>query len=299
MNIEQKIAEIENRFEESELVFGHGTDNAWDESAWIVLKALRIDLGADVVENNIPWQKPLSRSELDAIENLVEIRITNRKPFAYLVNETWFAGNRFFIDERAIVPRSYLGEWIPESFVPWINPEKIHSVLDLCAGCGCIAISCALVFPDAKIVASDLSDSALDVARINVKNYGLENQISVHCGEGFDGITQTFDLIVCNPPYVSNKRMNQLPEEFLHEPDSAFRGGEDGLNFIVPLLQRAENHLTNDGTLFVEAGSASHALEAWFPDIAFTWLSTEYDEMVVFMITAEELRGYATILNSN
>ena len=202
----------------------------------------------------------------------------------------------FYIDERAIIPRSYLSEWIAESFEPWLDAKKTHSILDLCTGCGCIAISCALAFPQATVLASDLSQPALQVANINIAHYQLGERVKIHHADGFSGISQRFDLIVCNPPYVADEHMECLPAEYRHEPDSALRGGRNGLDFIAPMLGQAENYLTDDGILIVEAGSASHALEASYPTIPFTWLSTAYDEMVIFTLSASELREHAGAL---
>jgi len=296
LNLEEKIAEVGSRLEQADLSYGHGTDNARDESAWMVLKVLGYDLGREVLDGRINWHRRLSDADLAAVDGMVDQRITRRAPLAYLINETWFAGNRFYIDERAMVPRSYLGEWIPDAFRPWVDPGNIRSVLDLCTGCGCIAISCARAFPRSRVVASDLSEAALEVARKNIEVYGLQERVSLRHCDGFQGIHERFDMIVCNPPYVSDARMQGLPEEYRKEPETAFRGGKDGLDFILPMLRQSVHHLTENGTLFVEAGSASHALEARFPEIPFTWLSTEYDEMVVFCLSAGELRQYREVL---
>ncbi len=298
MKLEDKIVSVAGRLEKAGLSYGHGTDNAWDEATWIVLHIFDPDLVGDVDREDFNWQAELQLADSITIDNLVERRILRRIPFAYLANEIWFAGNKFFIDDRAIVPRSYLGEWIPESFEPWINPENVLSILDLCTGCGCIAISCALAFPDANVLASDVSFQALEVAEINIKNYDLGKRVKLNQGDCFNGIIGRFDLIVCNPPYVSDDRMARLPPEFRHEPDKAFRAGQDGLDFIISMLSEVNQFLTNDGTLIVEAGSASFALEERYPEIPFTWLSTEYDETVVFIMTAKELSDYGSIFNT-
>jgi ribosomal protein L3 glutamine methyltransferase len=293
MNLEQKIEVVANRLETANLVYGHGTDNAWDEATWIVIYALGLDLVSEVQNDNFNWQSPIRKSDSGVIDRFVDKRVSSRMPFAYLCNETWFAGNKFYIDERAIIPRSYLSEWIPESFAPWLISEEIHSILDLCTGSGCIALSCALAFPTAKVLASDISAQALEVAEINVHSYGLEKRVKLNRGDCFDGIRGKYDLILCNPPYVSDDRMDRLPQEYRHEPDNAFRAGVDGLDFIVSMLSQVNKFLTNNGTLIVEAGSASEALENRFPDIPFTWMSTAYDETVVFIMNAEELSTYS------
>lgn len=296
MNLEEKIAAVQTKLSQSALFFGHGTDDVWDESAWLVLHVLGFDRASVLENDDFDWQLAINQSDLVGIDKMVEKRIETRTPFAYLSNQTWFAGNKFHIDQRAIIPRSYLSEWIPDAFQPWVDANKVHSVLDLCTGCGCIAISCALVFPQATVLASDLSNQALEVAGINIDNYQLGERVKLNHGDGFAGINERFDLIVCNPPYVSDERMDRLPPEYRHEPDNALRGGLDGLDFMIPMLRQVENYLTSDGILIVEAGSASHALEQRYPTIPFTWLSTEYDEMVVFMLSASELREQASIL---
>ena len=298
MNLEQKIDVVANRLENASLSYGHGTDNAWDEATWIVLHVLGLNLVGEVQSDNFNWQSPIRNGDSDIIDSFVDRRVSSRIPFAYLCNESWFAGNKFYIDERAIIPRSYLSEWIPESFAPWLVSEEIHSILDLCTGSGCVAISSALAFPHAKVLASDISVQALEVAEINVRSYGLEERVKLSRGDCFCGISGEFDLILCNPPYVSDYRMVRLPPEYCHEPDNAFRAGNDGLDFIVSMLSQVDKYLTKNGTLIVEAGSASRALEERFPDIPFTWLSTAYDETVVFIMNAEELFTYSHLFKS-
>ncbi len=297
MRLEQKIAEISGKLESADLVYGHGSQNARDEAIWIALHSLDLDLIASLENSDFHWQQIISDASRKRINQLVQKRIDSRSPLAYLINETWFMGHKFYIDERTIVPRSYLGEWIPEGFSPWVNPEEVFRILDLCTGCGCIAIGCALAFPQVNVVASDISSAALEVARMNVLNYDLSDRVKLNQGDCFAGIEGKFDLIVCNPPYVSNERMDKLPPEFGHEPDNALRAGNDGLEFIQRLLDQALNYLTKSGTLVVEAGSASHALEARYPDVPFTWLSTEYDEFVVFALNASELGVYKSELS--
>lgn len=296
MTLEEKIAAVKTKLENANLCYGQGTQDGTDEALWMVLHTQGYDCTSALDDNDFDWHKIISPTDLAAIDQCVEKRIKTRTPFAYLANETWFAGNKFYIDPRAIIPRSYLGEWVADAFQPWVDPNKIHSIFDLCTGCGCIAISCARAFSHAKVLASDLSNEALEVAGINVDNYQLGERVKLHHGDCFEGVNQKFDLIVCNPPYVSDERMERLPTEYRHEPDDAFRGGQDGLDFIIRMLSQAENHLTDEGTLIVEAGSASHALEQRYPSIPFTWMSTEYDEMVIFAITASELRKHASIL---
>ena len=307
MNLEAKITAVTARLEQAKLSYGHGTDYAEDEAVCMVLHVLGIDRtapdalfsphGRDLfAQYKRSCRDGQTLDWLDArIDSLVEKRIAQRMPLAYLVNEAWFADHKFYIDPRAIIPRSYLGEWIADAFVPWVEPSKTHSILDLCTGCGCIAISCALAFPQATVLASDISKPALAVARINIDNYQLGERVKLHHADCFAGIEQRFDLIVCNPPYVSDERVDNLPAEYCHEPDSAFRAGQNGLDFITPLLRQATNYLTQEGVLIVEAGSASHVLEQRYPSIPFTWLSTAYDEMVVFTLSASELKAHGPL----
>ena len=292
MLLNSLIDRLERRFNEAGLAYGHTTESAREEAIWIVLHVLGYDPGTIREETDIPWGRDILPEELDAVDAVAGRRVDERIPFPYICNETWFAGNRFYIDERAIIPRSYIGEWIPDAFQPWVDPDKVGSILDLCTGCGCIAISCALAFPDARMVASDLSGDALDVARINVENYGLEDRVTLVRADGFKEVEGRFDMIVSNPPYVSDSRMDRLPDEYRNEPELAFRGGADGLDFISRVLLSCGDKLSGNGVLFMEAGSASHALEERFPSVPFTWLSTEYDEMVVFMLTADDFRKY-------
>jgi len=298
INLEQKIQAVTSRLEAAGLSYGHGAVNAEDEATWIVLHGVGLDPVGEVQSDEFNWQAAIRESDSKSIDDIVDKRVSSRKPFAYLCNEIWFVGNRFYIDERAIIPRSYLGEWIPECFAPWLDPENIHSILDLCTGSGCIAVSCALAFPHANIVASDISTRALEVADRNIKEYDLERRVILNMGDCFGGITGRFDLIVCNPPYVSDDRMDKLPTEYRCEPDNAFRGGSDGLDFIATMLSQVNKFLTKNGTLIVEAGSASHALEEQYPEIPFTWMSTAYDETVVFVMSAEEISAYSHLFKS-
>ncbi len=295
MNVEQKIEQVTGALANSGLAFGQEVESAEDEAVLIVLKGMNIDVKSILGSDVHVWSQSIVEKQDIEIDKLVERRITTGKPFAYLVNESWFAGNRFYIDERALIPRSFLGEWVGDCFEPWINADNVSSILDLCTGSGCIAISCALSFPNAIVTASDIDADALAVAKINIEDYVLEDRVLLSQGDGFENIVGRFDLIVSNPPYVSDERMTALPEEFLEEPDKAFRGGADGLDFIVPMLARARDYLTENGVIIVEAGSASHALEQRYPNYPFTWISTEYDEMVVFVMTAAELDQLALI----
>ncbi|MXY64858.1 MAG: 50S ribosomal protein L3 N(5)-glutamine methyltransferase [Gammaproteobacteria bacterium] len=267
------------------LCFGHGTDDAAGEAEWLVLWAC----GMTPAEPAVPWERRLSKNERVTISSLLDRRIRSRRPLAYLLGEAWFAGYRFTVDERVLVPRSYFAEWIPDRFEPWIEPGNIHSILDLCCGSGCIGIAAAMAFPRARVLLSDLSADALAVAERNVLRHGVSDRVEINQGDRFEGIARRFDLILCNPPYVSGSRMDTLPPEYLAEPRLGLEAGEDGLDFIAPLLESARDYLNPGGSLMVEAGSAGQAVLDRWPSVPFTWLATRNDDQVLFMLRIEEL----------
>ncbi len=278
---------VETELESHELFFGHSTSNAWEEAAWMGLYVTGQDMAADEFD----WDNAPTSEQITSLEKLVDKRVKSQQPFAYLIKEAWFCGLRFYVDERAIVPRSYFGEWIPEQFSPWLNADKVHRALDLCTGSGCIAIALAYAFPEAGIDATELSDDALAVARINVDNHHLQDRLKLHQGDLFADVKGKYDLICSNPPYISNPRMDILPAEYLHEPDMAFRGGESGLDLVDIILQRAANYLTEEGALIVEVGTSALTLEENYPQLAFTWLSTDDEAMALFMLSKTQLLG--------
>ena len=286
VSVEQQVEQVASALDAAGLFFGHGTDNAFDEAAWLVLEACELDPSGDA----IPWDQPLTVDQQASVQALLGRRIESGEPLAYLVNRAWFAGHDFFIDHRAIVPRSHIGEWIPDRFVPWRTDRPAASVLDLCTGSGCIAVALALAFPEARVDASDISTTALEVAEIKVARYAVQDRVRLKRGDLFEGLGKVrYDLIVCNPPYVSDDIMDALPGEYRHEPALAFAGGASGLDFINRLMDQARDHLTDDGLLVVEAGSAREPLEALWPRTPFTWLMSENGEAVVFALEAAEL----------
>ena len=284
----EAIDQVFSQLHMAKLAYGHGVETAEEEAAWLVLYLCGEELG----QEDYPWDRNLTDKEISGIQQALGQRIAHRKPLAYLFNEAWFAGYAFYVDERVLVPRSFFAEWIDDRFEPWIDASKVTNILDLCCGSGCIGIAAALAFDSATVTLSDISSDALTVARKNVERYQLEHRVAVNCGDGFSGLDQKYDLILCNPPYVSDQRMDKLPPEYLSEPDLALRAGGDGLDFIRPLLQQARRFLTDDGVLIVEAGSASLSFEQAWPSVPFTWLGTEYDEMVLFLLTTSELDKY-------
>ncbi|MFT5112125.1 MAG: ribosomal protein L3 glutamine methyltransferase [Parasphingorhabdus sp.] len=281
------VDQVQQSLEEADLYFGHGTDNAYDEAAWLVCHVVGVNLSN---EDDLPWEASLDNETIETVDKLTHRRIETRQPLAYLIQEAWFAGLRFYIDDRAIVPRSHLGEWIPEQFSPWLLNEEPKSALDLCTGSGCIAIAIAKFFPEIKVDAVDLSESALLVARKNVELHEVADRVALVAGDMFSSLGEkTYDLIVCNPPYVAERLMQQLPIEYDAEPEMAFVGGETGLQFIDILLDQASRFLRPAGSLIVEAGSAKEALEQQYPNMPFTWLMSESGESVVFLLSKEDL----------
>lgn len=274
-------------FEQAGLAFGHGTDNALDESAALVLHALQI--GYDQPEEVLDAE--LADADRLRVIELLERRVSSRKPAAYLVNEARFAGLSFYVDERVLVPRSPIAELIETGFAPWIDPQRVRKVLDLCTGSGCIGIACGYVFPDARVDITDLSRDALDVARENIRRHGLEDRVIPLESNLFSGLTgRRYDIIVSNPPYVPQQEVRELQAEFQHEPALGLASGADGLDIVTGILNAAAGHLFDDGILVVEVGHSQERLAALFPDVPFLWLEFEYGGEGVFMLESEQLR---------
>lgn len=277
------------RFTAAGLAFEHGTDNAADEAAALVLHTLGIsyDQPDAVLDNAVP------AADRARVIELLEQRVATRKPAAYLVNEAWFAGLPFYVDERVLVPRSPIAELIEEGFAPWVDPARIRRVLDLCTGSGCIGIACAWAFPEARVDATDISGAALDVARINVARHGLDGRVRLVESDVFDNLSAcVYDIIVSNPPYVSEAEMTQLPDEFMHEPAAGLVAGADGLDIVVRILKDAYRHLAENGILVVEVGYSQDSLVALFPEVPFIWLEFEYGGEGVFLLEAAELAAH-------
>lgn len=276
-----------SRFNEAELVFGHGTDNAFDEAAYLILHTLHLP-----VDRLDPFlDAKLTPAERLAVLNILEQRIVRRVPASYLTREAWLGHFRFYVDERVIVPRSYFAELIDDGLAPWVtHPERIHDALDLCTGSGCLAILMAHAFPNAAIDAVDISPDALAVARRNVDDYRLNERIRLVQSDLLAGLGgRRYDLIVCNPPYVTAEAMSTLPAEYRHEPALALGSGEDGLDVVRRLLAGAADFLTPEGLLFVEVGHNGHLADAAFPDLSFNWIDTPSGEGKVFLISRTDL----------
>lgn len=276
-----------SRFQEAQLVYGHGTASALDEAAYLILHTLHLPI--DQLE---PWlDARLTRAERRDVADIITQRIATRKPAPYLTHEAWIQGHAFYVDERVLVPRSYLGELLHAGLDGVIaSHESVGSVLDLCTGSGCLAILAALAFPSAEVDASDISSDALEVAQRNVTDYGLDRQIALIQSDLFAGLaTRRYDLILSNPPYVSAQAVAEFPPEYAAEPVIAHAGGADGLDLVRRILAEAGKHLNPGGTLIVEFGSGREILEADYPNLPFLWLDTANARGEVFALQADAL----------
>lgn len=275
-------------FEQSQLWFGHGTDNAFDEAAELVFfgAGLRHEDAADV------YSEQLGAAERATVLALFERRVRERIPAAYLTHRMWFAGSEFYVDERVLVPRSPLAELVEAQFQPWIAPQKIQRILDIGTGSGCIAIASALAMPLARVDASDISDDALAVTAINIAAHGVQERVRAIRSDVFDALRgERYDLIVSNPPYVGDAEMASLPAEYRYEPATGLHSGVDGLNVVRRILSGAATHLEPHGVLIVEVGNSEAALAAAFPQVPFTWLEFERGGGGVFLLSAEQLES--------
>ena len=274
------------RFNEAGLSFGHGTTNARDEAAYLILHTLKLPL--DRLDPFL--DKTLSAKEIAAVKQMLGRRIEQRVPAAYLTNEAWLGDFRFYVDERVIVPRSYIAELLRDGLSPWVNDlESVGAALDLCTGSGCLAILLAQTFPKSRVDATELSPGALEVASRNVSDYGLEKRIRLVKGDLFAGLTGPYQLIVSNPPYVNADSMAALPPEYRAEPQLALAGGQDGLDIVRRILSGAGAALDRDGLLVVEIGHNRKTLERAFPRLSFTWLETSGGDGFVFLLTGAQL----------
>ncbi|WP_348762435.1 50S ribosomal protein L3 N(5)-glutamine methyltransferase [uncultured Salinisphaera sp.] len=277
------------RFVAADLSYGHGSDNAIDEAAHLVLDALGLD-------HHLPdayLESQLTPRERAAVIAVIERRIDTRLPAPYITGKAWFAGMEFTVDERVIVPRSPIAELIETGFQPWLGHREPLSILDLCTGGGAIAIACAHAFPDAQVVATDASDDALAVAELNCDKHDTGPQVELVRADIYDGLApQRFDLIVTNPPYVTKDEYSGLDPEFQHEPGFAFHGDADDLDLVEKILFGAPAYLAEDGLLIIEVGASAYLLEAKYPDLPVTWIELERGGMGVGALEAEDLAAW-------
>lgn len=277
-----------SRFNESKLVYGHGTETALDEAAFMILSALHLD-----TDDLDPWlEARLTHGERRAVHNVIDQRVTTRKPAPYIMGAAYISGHRFHVDERVIVPRSFIGELLvkDQQLFTSAEPWRINRILDLCTGSGCLAILAAEQFPNATVDAVDISAEALEVAKINVADYDLEDRVRLIQSDLFKELGgERYDIIICNPPYVTSEAVEAFPPEYRAEPQIAHLGGDDGLDIVRRLIKEARAHLTPDGTLVVEVGQANEALDGAYPDLPFLWLDTDGSEGEVFSLPASDL----------
>jgi ribosomal protein L3 glutamine methyltransferase len=272
------------------LFFGHGNADAWDEAAYLILHTLHLPL--DRLDPFLDAR--VTANERDAVLAILDRRVAERIPAAYLTGEAWLGDYRFVVDPRVIVPRSFIAELLFERLSPWIaDPDAVSSVLDLCTGSGCLAIIAVDAFGNAAVDAVDLSRDALDVARVNVAGYAMEDRIRMFESDLFDAIpSDRYDLIISNPPYVNEASMTRLPEEYRREPRMALAGGADGLDLVRRILAGAADRLADGGLLVVEVGHERPHVEAAFPDLSCTWLSTSGGDDAVFAMSSDDLASF-------
>lgn len=274
------------QFSHNKIYFGHGTDNAWDEAVYLILHALCLPVDIE----QVVLKKKLTACEKKAVLKIIASRIKKRVPAPYLTAEAWFAGLPFYIDKRALIPRSPLAELIAKHFLPWVNPRKILRILDIGTGSGCIAISCSYAFPRAKIDAIDVSAAALKIAAINCSRHKVTKKVRLLKSDLFAKLKgQTYDIIISNPPYVGKEEMRLLPPEYYHEPKLALLAGCGGDEIIKRIIKDAANYLSPQGILVVEVGNSAPLIMQKYPQVPFVWLEFAHGEGEVFLLTREQL----------
>jgi ribosomal protein L3 glutamine methyltransferase len=294
MTLLELVAQATQQLTEAKVAFGHGTTNARDEAAWLVLHALGLPLDTSLDAEDIESNRPVALDEYARAATLLGVRIDTRKPAAYLTNEAWLQGVPFYVDERVIVPRSLIAELLVDGSIDYWLKESTHRVLDLCTGNGSLGVLAAMVYPDVTVTGADISADALVVARINVDKHALGDRMHLIASDGLAAVPGQFDLILCNPPYVNAQSMAALPAEYKAEPFIAldgnqFGGSGDGMDFVRTLLQQAPAHMANDAVLVLEIGNERAYFEAAFPALEVVWLETSAGEDQVLLVTKEAL----------
>lgn len=294
MNLKELVAEATAQLTAAGVSFGHGTTNAADEAAWLVLHALGLPLDTPLADEDAESKRPVAPEEYAQAATLLGARISTRKPAAYLTNEAWLQGVPFYVDERVIVPRSLIAELLVDGNIDYWLTESTHRVLDLCTGNGSLGILAAMVYPDVAVTGADISEDALAVARINVDKHQLQDRVQLIESDSLQSVPGVFDLILCNPPYVNAQSMAALPAEYLAEPFIALDGNQaggmgDGMDFIRSLLKAVPAHLADGGVLVLEIGNERAFFEAAFPELEVVWLETSAGEDQVLLVTKEAL----------
>lgn len=275
-----------SRFVEAKLTYGHGLSSPLDEAAYLVLRTLHLPVDTP----DIYWRSSLTVEEMDTLKAVISRRVNEKIPAAYITQEGWFAGLQFYVDERVLVPRSPIAELVEGQFSPWVDPDLVENVLDLCTGSGCIGIACAYAFPLAHVDVSDVSDDALEVANINIDQHDAKQRVSAIQSDIFSNLEgRQYDIIVSNPPYVDQEDMNALAEEYHHEPEIGLSSGNDGLTITRTIIEQAGQYLTENGILVVEVGNSQYALAEMYPNVPFQWMEFERGGDGVFMLTKEQL----------
>ena len=275
-------------FENSDIFYGHGTDNAYDEAVWLIMSALH--LPHDTLNNFLDAR--LTSEERVKLASFIDERISKHTPTAYLLKEAWLQGYKFYVDERVLIPRSFIAELlVNDGLQPWIEyPELVNSAADICTGSGCLGVLLADAYPDAEVDVIDISPDAIDVCNINIANYGMQNRITAIQSDMFSALEgKQYDLIISNPPYVDAPSMAELPAEYRNEPQLALGSGTAGLDHTHTILREAANYLTDNGILVVEIGHNRDALLDAYPDLPFTWLEVSSGDEFVFLLTKSQL----------
>lgn len=292
LTVAAAVAQAAQRLSSAGLAFGHGTTNAEDEAAWLVLWRLGLPLDSDL--SDVPdatAHRTVTAEEAAAVDALIDQRIKTRKPAAYLTHEAWLQGVPFYVDERAIVPRSFIAELLADGSIDDFLGEHTRRVLDLCTGNGSLAILAAMAYPEVEVTGADISADALAVARINVDKHGLAQRVQLQISDGMESLPGPWDLILCNPPYVNAQSMSNLPAEYRAEPELALAGGTDGMDFIRKLLRDAPARMSEHAVLVLEIGNEREFFEAAFPTLPVFWIETSAGEDQVLLVTRQALLG--------
>lgn len=276
-----------SEMERFDVSLGHGTADYWEEATFLVLRTLKLPF--DRLETF--WNARLTPDEVWEVMKNIASRVHDKVPAPYLVHEAWLTEQPFYVDERVLIPRSYIAELLEEKLEPWVEADKVGTVLDMCTGSGCLAILAQEAFPHAQVTGADISAEALEVAKINRSRYGMDKTLELIQSDIFSQLgKRRFDLIISNPPYVTQEAMDMLPGEYRHEPALALEAGEDGMDFMRRFMPALKDHLTEDGLAVVEIGDGREAFEAIWPDLPVTWLATEEEEDMIFAVHARDLK---------